>query len=484
MGSGRSNQCPPRQMRTLSCRSGSKFGLLPQPAITLLERAELSCGFWLPRCSWLVWHRHLPLRRPQGRFVVVLDAAHGGDDTGGRLANGDTEKNFTLALQRAAALAADGAGHPGGDQRESDAGIDPNHRAEIANHANAQACLSLHASESGSGTHLFALIASAAPRQNPAARPLCRLEDRAGGLGYALLALAGVLNSALQHAGMTVTLGRAALPGVDSMACPAVAVEIAPERNAGPADHCRAGRCRLPGSRGRGAGRGAVDGEAAQRRRTAMIPRHQRPSSSHSAGGFAGDGRGAVAVARARPPAADRRRGFGAHAGARRWPRQSRPRCWWPTTPTTRCLPQARSLPLPADPGARARAVLGKLLEIYAAPDAAHPVPAAPAPSPQVFLLPAPNSGATEDPPQPDAAAGGGESDAALCRQPSLGLETETLTVLSICGTLHANLPRVTQVRFLVDGQRALDACRPRRPDAHLSGRRASADGGSAPVNE
>ncbi len=25
--------------------------------------------------------------------------------------------------------------------------------------------------------------------------------------------------------------------------------------------------------------------------------------------------------------------------------------------------------------------------------------------------------------------------------------------MLSICGTLHANLPRVTQIRFLVDGQ-------------------------------
>lgn len=33
------------------------------------------------------------------------------------------------------------------------------------------------------------------------------------------------------------------------------------------------------------------------------------------------------------------------------------------------------------------------------------------------------------------------------------GLETETLTVLSICGTLRANLPHVTEVRFLVDGQ-------------------------------
>ena len=52
------------------------------------------------------------------------------------------------------------------------------------------------------------------------------------------------------------------------------------------------------------------------------------------------------------------------------------------------------------------------------------------------------------------------------------GLETETLTILSICATLHANLPRVTEVRFLVDGQRARHAGRPRRPDAHLSCRR------------
>jgi N-acetylmuramoyl-L-alanine amidase len=46
------------------------------------------------------------------------------------------------------------------------------------------------------------------------------------------LALEGVLNSALQHAQMSVTMGRTTLPGVDSMTCPAVAVEIAPERNA------------------------------------------------------------------------------------------------------------------------------------------------------------------------------------------------------------------------------------------------------------
>src|SRR5580700_6227733 len=40
---------------------------------------------------------------------------------------------------------------------------------------------------------------------------------------------------------------------------------------------------------------------------------------------------------------------------------------------------QLLSLPLPSDPSARAKAVLGKLLELYAAPNATHPVPGGPA---------------------------------------------------------------------------------------------------------
>jgi hypothetical protein len=33
------------------------------------------------------------------------------------------------------------------------------------------------------------------------------------------------------------------------------------------------------------------------------------------------------------------------------------------------------------------------------------------------------------------------------------GVEVESLTLLSIIGTLHANLPQIEQIRFLVDGQ-------------------------------
>ncbi len=133
-------------------------------------------------------------------------------------------------------------------------------------------------------------------------------------------------------------------------------------------------------------------------------------------------------------------------------------------------LTQTLSLPLPPSSGARARAILGKLLDLYAAPDAAHPVPGGAASIAQVFLLPvpAPDDAPVSGPPanSPQAAApkdsGTGPQLAVVnltgafaASHPS-GLETETLTVLSICATLHANLPRVTQVRFLVDGQTRL----------------------------
>ena len=129
-------------------------------------------------------------------------------------------------------------------------------------------------------------------------------------------------------------------------------------------------------------------------------------------------------------------------------------------------LSQIQSLPLPQDPGARARAILGKLLDLYAAPNAAHPVPGGAASVAQVFLLRAQSPDAAANTAS-DADTDTSESKSSntgpqlavvnltgsfVASHPS-GIETETLTVLSICATLHANLPRVTQVRFLVDGQ-------------------------------
>lgn len=116
---------------------------------------------------------------------------------------------------------------------------------------------------------------------------------------------------------------------------------------------------------------------------------------------------------------------------------------------------QIYSLPLPAESGAKAKALLGKLLDLYAAPDALHGVQGGAASVAQVFLMPVPGKAG-------NAAEAAGDDATPLLAVVNLkgsfvashpsGLEAETLTVLSICGTLHANLPQVKQVRFLVDG--------------------------------
>ncbi len=122
--------------------------------------------------------RPAPPRPP--RFVVVLDAAHGGDDTGGTPRQRPAGKSLHSRPQRPAALAARRrAASRWSPPANPTPRSTPNRRAEIANHANAQACLSLHASESGSGVHLF--VSSLAPAQPARFR---RLEDRAGRLGH------------------------------------------------------------------------------------------------------------------------------------------------------------------------------------------------------------------------------------------------------------------------------------------------------------
>jgi hypothetical protein len=105
----------------------------------------------------------------------------------------------------------------------------------------------------------------------------------------------------------------------------------------------------------------------------------------------------------------------------------------------------ARHLALPTESHARARYLLNQLLAEYAKPGSAHSI-AANAGVDDVFLMPL-----------PAGTAGGGMlavvnlSSGLLQAHPS-GIETETMTLLSVIGTLHANMPEIAQVRFLVDG--------------------------------
>jgi N-acetylmuramoyl-L-alanine amidase len=200
-----------------------------------------------------------PKATPAARFVVVLDAAHGGDDGGGLVgaglvgagqgASGVAEKVVTLALSVRLRSLLTARGFSVVTTREGNVNLSPDARAQIANHgtsgATGTACLSLHASEAGSGVHIFvSALAAASPARFPAWKTAqSAYVDRS-------LKLAGTVNSALEHSSVgtgsdsagaggesgegaiPATLARASLPGMNSMTCPAVAIEIAPIRSA------------------------------------------------------------------------------------------------------------------------------------------------------------------------------------------------------------------------------------------------------------
>lgn len=117
---------------------------------------------------------------------------------------------------------------------------------------------------------------------------------------------------------------------------------------------------------------------------------------------------------------------------------------------------------LPPDDSTKARVLLETLIETFHDPHSTHPIAASARPETDagsnadiddVFLMPVPRGAA--------AARSGADTLAVVdlsatfaASHPS-GIEPETLTLLSILGTLHANIPAITQVHFLIDGHPA-----------------------------
>jgi N-acetylmuramoyl-L-alanine amidase len=164
-----------------------------------------------------------PRAQVQPQYVVVLDAAHGDGDVGARFTDALLEKDLTLGFSVRLRQALAARGIQVVTTRDSDSQVSMLTRAETANHAMAAACILLHATATGSGVHLF--TSSLAPTPYTKFLPWATAQS-----AYVeqSLRLSSEISSALGHAAVPVTLGRTALQPMDSFACPAVAVEIAP----------------------------------------------------------------------------------------------------------------------------------------------------------------------------------------------------------------------------------------------------------------
>jgi N-acetylmuramoyl-L-alanine amidase len=162
------------------------------------------------------------------RSIVLLDAAHGGTDPGADLGNKVAEKTVALALatKLRGALAAQGFAVV--LTRDSDTVLTAQQRAEIANRSHPMACVSLHSTRSGSGVHVYtSALQPGAANAEAASEPRLWKTLQQDFIGQSQH-LAAELKGSFANAGLPVEVSSATVPPLDSLMCPAVAVEFAP----------------------------------------------------------------------------------------------------------------------------------------------------------------------------------------------------------------------------------------------------------------
>jgi N-acetylmuramoyl-L-alanine amidase len=169
---------------------------------------------------------------PFNRNVILLDAAHGGPDTGSRVSDSILEKDVTLALAFKLRSLLSARGFTVVMTRSADAATASNSpttlslddRAGIANHNHPVACLMLHATAAGQGVHLYSSELDPLPAE-PFGTPW--LTAQAAWVPQSQR-LEKSLGAAFQRASIPLVASRASVRPLDSLACPALVVELAP----------------------------------------------------------------------------------------------------------------------------------------------------------------------------------------------------------------------------------------------------------------
>lgn len=161
------------------------------------------------------------------RFLVLLDPAHGGTDTGAMLDPATPEKTYTLALAERLRTALSARGIRTILTRTSDVTLDNDARATTANHAHASACVSLHATSTGNGVHLFTSSLPAVTEADPR-RAFLPWQTAQAAYETSSLRLESDVDAALTQQHIPVLIARTSILPLDSMACPAIDIEVAP----------------------------------------------------------------------------------------------------------------------------------------------------------------------------------------------------------------------------------------------------------------
>jgi len=160
---------------------------------------------------------------PRGRYLVVVDASHGGGERGAALGKDLSEKDVTLAFARRIRGELQNRGITAVMLRDADTALPLQQRAEMANAAHAALFLTVHAGTMGSGVRVYSSMLAPSSEAKVAFLPWETAQARYVNVSHTVAD------------GITLELGRRRVPAesleapvrpLNNIAAAAVAIEV------------------------------------------------------------------------------------------------------------------------------------------------------------------------------------------------------------------------------------------------------------------
>ena len=167
-----------------------------------------------------------PPAPPRPRPFVILDAAHGGDDTGAVLSPTLLEKTVNLALARRLQKELEARGIPTVLTRTADNPLTWDQRAIAANTSHASLYVALHASTSGHGVRIYTSMLALQPGQSK--RSFLPWEQAQSPFLQQSSLAAAALAAQSTEDGLPVRTSSVPLRPLNNVTLAAVAVEVTP----------------------------------------------------------------------------------------------------------------------------------------------------------------------------------------------------------------------------------------------------------------
>lgn len=159
------------------------------------------------------------------RFLVIIDPAHGGSDSGAKITPSLLEKDVVLALARRVQRDFTNQGIVSVMLRNSDVAISLDQRALSTNAARPALYIALHAANTGRGVHVFTSLLPAANLQRNGFLPWDTAQSAFLDLSDVA---AGSVAAELENRKLPNMTLLAPLRPMNNIAAPAIAIEIAP----------------------------------------------------------------------------------------------------------------------------------------------------------------------------------------------------------------------------------------------------------------